>query len=115
MLEEGNGADCEMTVSRIARVVLLLVLLSSCGDGIVIISFNTGTVVSNPQCTDGAGQFDFRDQQGLLLLVIINSGTLIFLSNGLPGRCPDIIRGATLQVRGVNDSGRVTASEVRVQ
>jgi hypothetical protein len=100
---------------RIVRIVVLLVLLSSCGDGTVILTFNTGTVASDPECRGRDGQFDFRNQQGLLLIVIINSNTLIFLSNGLPGRCSDIIAGDMLRVRGVNDAGQVTAQEVRVQ
>jgi hypothetical protein len=94
---------------------LLLAVTLSCGDAVVIFSTNFGTVVSDAHCTHGGGNFDLRDQQGLVLLVVIDSGTAIFLSSGASGTCTDLVRGAEVEVRGENSQGEFDAREVRLR
>ena len=66
-------------------ILLLGLLLGGCGnDGFIFIAVNTGFVVSNGACD---GQFNMRNDGGLTILVVIGSGTAIFLSNGAPGTC----------------------------
>ena len=101
---------------RSAVAALLLgTLLAACGDGVLIISFNSGTVVGNPICRNGGGQFDLRDQGGLLVLVVITSNTVIFTSGGFAGTCNDITPAARVQVRGHRDSTGITAQSVQLQ
>jgi len=93
--------------------LLLLPLVAACGDGVIFFQLNTtGTVVSDADCHGSGGDFPLRNQQGLVLLVIINSDTVIFLSNGLHGGCRDITAGAPVQVRGVEEKSEITASQV---
>ena len=100
----------------LVALCLLFAVLHSCGDdGVVFVSVNLGTVASDPDCGPGGGRFDLRDEQGFVLLVLINSTTTIFLSNGASGHCTDLAAGASVQVRGSNDQGTIDAQEVRVR
>ena len=94
-------------------IALLCLLLGGCGnDGFVFIAVNTGFVVSNGA---SAGQFNMRNDGGLTLIVVIGSGTPIFLPNGTLGTCSNIQPGTQVSVRGPTQNGRVTASQVHLQ
>ena len=103
-----------MRTALTALAVLLAVALG-CGGGGVIIFVNTGTVVSNPSCDQGRGSFDLLNQGGLVLLVVINSDTVIFNADGMRGRCTDLVAGTHVQVRGPQHGSQVTAQTVNVQ
>jgi hypothetical protein len=95
--------------------VALAGLLFGCGsDGIIIVSFTSGTINNDPTCRGTDGQFNLLDQQGLTVLVAINSNTLIFVGNS-PGRCQDLGRNDAVNVRGPRQGDRVTAQSVQVQ
>ena len=100
---------------RLAVVILFTTVALGCGDGIVIISVNTGTIVSAPFCGAGTGRFDMQNQGGLVILVVINSDTQIFTANGRPGRCTDLGAGAQVRVSGPQQGTQVTARSVRVE
>jgi hypothetical protein len=93
----------------------LAALLMGCGsDGVVIISFTSGTIDGDPTCRSNGGQFDLLDQGGLLVFVSINSSTLIFVGSG-QGTCKDLHPNAAVAVRGPRQGNRVTAQSVTVQ
>jgi len=96
-------------------VGLLTVIALGCGDGVFIVAFNSGTIVSDPFCGSGAGHFDLQNQGGLVLLVVITSNTKIFAANGTPGRCGDLTAGAFVGVRGPRRGTQVTAESVSLQ
>jgi hypothetical protein len=98
----------------VALGVLTAVVLG-CGDGIVIIAFNSGTIVSDPSCGGGGGQFELVNQGGLMLLVIISSDTVIFNADGHTGYCGDLSKGNHVQVRGPQSGGRIDAQSVTVE
>jgi hypothetical protein len=94
---------------------LLLLGALGCGDGVFIISFTTGTVVNTASCHDGAGQFDLLEQGGLVVLVVIDTGTDIVLSNGFPGTCADVTAGKHAEVRGNQQGATINAVSVQLQ
>lgn len=98
----------------LAILGLLAATVLGCGDGVIIIAVNTGTV-SDPFCGSGTGHFDLQSQGGLVLLVVINSDTTIIAANGGVGRCTDLTPGAHVQVRGPQQGAQITAQSVRVQ
>ncbi len=100
--------------TALAALAVLLAVALGC-DGDVIIFVNTGTVVSNPLCDQGRGSFDLLDQGGLVLLVVINSDTVIFHADGTRGGCTDLVAGAHVQVRGPQHGSQVTAETVNVE
>jgi hypothetical protein len=102
---------------KAALVALALALLvAGCGsDGVFIISFTAGTIDGNPICRNNGGQFDLRDQGGLLLLVVITSNTSIVLGNGNRGTCNDLAANTPVQVRGPQQGNDITAQTVTVQ
>ena len=104
-----------MKRSLVALCLLSAVLLSCGDDGVVFISVNLGTVASDPDCDPGGGRFDLRDEQGFVLLVIIDSSTTIFLSSGASGDCTDLVAGGRVEVRGGESQGRINAQEVRLR
>jgi len=94
----------------------LALLLAGCGsDGVFIISFTAGTIDGAPTCRNNGGQFDLRDQGGLLLLVVINGDTSIILGNGNRGTCQDLASNTQVQVRGPQKGTNITAQTVTVQ
>jgi hypothetical protein len=101
---------------KTALVALSLAwLLIGCGsDGIFIISFTAGTIAGDPTCRNNGGQFDLRDQGGLLLLVVITSDTSIILGNGNRGTCQDLVANTHVQVRGPQNGTNITAQTVTV-
>ena len=86
-----------------------------CGEGVIIIGVNSGVIISAPFCDNGTGRFDLQDQGGLVLLVVINSDTVIFAAGGHPGRCTDLTVGARVQVRGPRQGAEVTARSVSIE
>jgi hypothetical protein len=90
-------------------------MVAACGGGVVLFSVNSGVVLDDAVCRGGAGEFDLRNQGGLILVVIIASDTVILDSNGARGTCPDVQGGRQARVRGVTDGGRINAREVQLQ
>jgi hypothetical protein len=101
---------------KVVLVALALAcVLFGCGsDGVFIISFTSGTIADDPACRSNGGQFNLRDQQGLVLLVIINSNTLIFVGSG-QGSCGDLSRNDPVNVRGPRQGNQITAQSVQVE
>lgn len=99
----------------LAALGLLTNIAMGCGDGIVIIAFNSGTIVSNPSCDSGTGRFDLLNQGGLTLLVIISSDTVILNANGQTGHCTDLSKGNRVQVRGPQSGDQIDAQSVTVE
>jgi hypothetical protein len=101
---------------KAALVALALAgLLVGCGSGgLIIISFTSGTIEGDPTCRNNGGQFDLRDQGGLLVFVSINSSTVIFVGSG-QGTCKDLHPNAAATVRGPRQGDRITAQSVTVQ
>jgi hypothetical protein len=106
-------------VDRQIRITLgalaLLLCIAACGSGVVFISFNAGTILTNPHCQNSTGQFNMLNTGGLTLIIIINSGTNIILANGRPGTCTDLAANTSVQVRGPQNGSTVTAQSVQVQ
>ncbi len=98
---------------RWARSVLAAVLLVGCGDGVFIISVNSGVIVGSPAC-QGSQQFQLRDQGGLVLLVVITSSTHIILAGGGTGTCSDLLADSAVEVTGRRDGDRIVAASVTV-
>jgi hypothetical protein len=98
----------------LAALGLLTIVALGCGDGVVIIAFNSGTIVSDPSCGGGTGRFDLLNQGGLTLLVIISSDTVILNPDGHPGHCTDLSRGNHVQVRGPQSGDQINAQSVTV-
>jgi hypothetical protein len=93
----------------------LACMLFGCGsDGVFFISFASGTIADDPTCRSNGGQFNLRDQGGLLVLVIINSDTLIFVGSG-QGTCHDLGRNDPVNVRGPRQGSQITAQRVQVE
>jgi hypothetical protein len=95
-------------------IALFCLMLDGCGGngGFVLILVNTGFVVSSGACD---GSFDMRSDGGLTLLVVIGSGTPIFLADGTLGTCANIRPGSQVSVRGPTQNGRVTANQVQLK
>jgi hypothetical protein len=87
--------------------------LAGCGDGVFIISVNSGTIIGDPHCRNSGGQFDFQQSGGLQVLVVITSTTRIFVSSGT-GTCRDLFAGQSVEVSGRQSGDRIVASEVTV-
>ncbi len=102
-----------MRSALIAMAVLTLVT-AGCGDTTFIVRVNTGVIISNPSCNNGNGQFSLRDQGGLVLLVVVNDGTTIFIAGGSSGRCTDLKTGAHVEVSGPQDGTTITAESIHV-
>ena len=95
--------------------LVLACLLGACGsDGVFIISFTSGTIDGDPTCRTNGGQFDLRDQGGLVLLVILTSSTQIVVA-GSPGTCKDLNPNAPVRVSGPRQGDSITAQSVQVQ
>jgi hypothetical protein len=118
MVEDGGN---EMSPSRIRKLATALLLWLSAGaggcgdDGLVVVSFHTGVVVGDVDCSSGGGSFDFVDQQGLTLLVIITDDTNIILANGNFGTCSDLRGSSAVDVRGPEDGGTIRAETIEVR
>jgi hypothetical protein len=100
---------------RFLLVLLLVLWLPACGDGIVIFSLNSGTVVGDPSCRQDGGRFDLLDQAGLVVVVVIRNDTQVVLVNGGEGSCDDIRDGAGAIVQGFGEEGRINATEILLE
>jgi len=102
-------------MKRALAVLALACLLVGCGsDGVFIISFTSGTIAGDPTCRTNGGQFDLRDQGGLVLLVILTSSTQIVVGSS-HGTCKDLSPNAAVTVHGPRQGDRITAQSVQVQ
>lgn len=101
--------------AALAGLILLTAVAVGCGDAVVIFSVNTGIIASPPSCGSGGGQFNLQNQGGLLLLVVINSDTVIVNPAGHPAHCSDLTVGAHVQVRGPQQGGQITARSVNLE
>ena len=100
----------------VTALLWLFASAAGCGDdGLVIVSFHTGVVVGDVDCGSGGGSFDFLDQEGLTLLVIITDDTDIILANGNFGTCGDIRGSSAVDVRGPEDNGTIRAETIQIQ
>lgn len=101
------------------RILVLAALLSlslaACGDGTFIIRVNSGVIVGPPRCQATGGQFDLRDQGGLLVLVVITSSTRIVVAGAGPGACTDLSANAPVDVSGRRSGDRIVASSITVR
>lgn len=93
----------------------ITVTADGCGGGVFIFSVNTGTVLGRPLCSDRSGRFDLLNSGGLVLVVLIDSNTQIFVASGAAGACPDVTAGAEAEVRGRKDGNTITAASVHLQ
>ncbi|MDX2170485.1 MAG: hypothetical protein SF182_25660 [Deltaproteobacteria bacterium] len=102
-------------MARLLRCLALAgaVALAGCGDGVFIISVNSGTIIGAPHCQGSGGQFDFVNSGGLRVLVVITSTTRIFVSSGT-GTCRDLFAGQAVEVSGRQSGERIVASQVTV-
>jgi len=102
-------------MKRGLAALALACLLVGCGsDGVFIISFTAGTIDGDPTCRTDGGQFDLRDQGGLVLLVILTSSTQIVVG-GSHGTCKDLNPNAPVRVSGPRQGDSITAQSVQVQ
>jgi len=95
--------------------VAVAVALAGCGDGVFIISVNSGVIVGNPRCAGSGGDFQLRNSGGLVVLVVITSTTHIVVSGGGSGSCADLSADAPVEVAGHESSDRIIATSVTVQ
>jgi hypothetical protein len=97
------------------RLALTLgVSLLACGDGVVIISVNSGVIVGAPVCQGSGGQFQLRDQGGLVLLVVITGGTHIVVAGGT-GSCSDLSPDTSVAVSGHQSGDHFVANSITVE
>ena len=108
----GRHNGCVLSALRGLALVLSLAL-AGCGDGVFIISVNSGVVIGAPRCQGAGGQFHLRDQGGLQVLVVITSSTRVFVSSGT-GSCSDLFVGAPVEVSGRQSGDHVVASTITV-
>ena len=98
------------------RLVLALTIsLAACGNGTVIVIVNTGVILAAPQCRGSGGQFQLREQGGLVVLVVITSNTRIIVAGGGTGTCSDLFADTPVQVSGHQSGDHLVASSVTVQ
>ena len=99
----------------LAALTLACLLGGGCGsDGVFIISFTAGTIDGDPTCRTNGGQFNLRDQGGLVLLVILTSNTQIVVA-GSQGTCKDLNPNAAVTVHGPRQGDQIKAQSVQVQ
>jgi hypothetical protein len=107
-------ATSRHTVQNSLFALLLAWFLAACGDGFIFFSVSFGTVAGSPVCGNGDGQFDLCDQQGLILVVFIDSDTDILAPNGHAAQCADIVPGAQVQVDGQREATTINARSVHL-
>lgn len=93
---------------------VLALVATACGDGTLIISFNSGVIAAPPLCSGPGGQFDLRQSGGLTVLVVITSSTTIVVA-GTGGTCSDLDSGQLVDVEGRDSGGRIVATSVTVR
>jgi hypothetical protein len=101
-------------MKQVLVALALACLLVGCGsDGAFIIAFNSGIIAGDPSCRTDGGQFNMRDQGGLVLLVIITSNTKIVVGD-IQGTCKDLNPNVAVKVGGPRDGDRIKAQSVQV-
>jgi hypothetical protein len=104
-----------VTMRWIRRAAIALGLsLAACGDGLFIISVNSGVIVGNPACRNDGGQFQLHDQGGLTVLVVITSNTKIIVA-GTTGTCFDLMPNASIQVSGHQNGDQLVAGSITAE
>src|SRR5262249_46318663 len=99
-----------------AILMIVLGLVFGCGDnGIIIVQTNFGTITSNATCDSHGGQFPLRQENGLIVLVILGDSSKIFLSNGIQGSCGNLTAGSHATVQTHDQHPPLHATEVRLQ
>lgn len=100
------------------RLQLLLAVLAAgwpgCGTDVIIVA-NFGTVVSDADCVDGGGQFPLRQQQGLVVVVILDENSTILRPDGAAGRCSDLKAGREVSVSGSEQGSGILAGTVQLR
>ncbi len=94
--------------------VALAVSVAACGDGVFIVSFNSGVILGPPRCQGTGGEFNMQTPEGLTLLVVITSDTDIIVA-GFGGTCGDLFADASVQVSGRENDDRIVASSITVE
>jgi hypothetical protein len=89
--------------------------LAGCGDGAFIIRVNSGVIVGDPRCQGLDGQFDLRDQGGLVVLVVITNTTRIVVAGGGLGNCTDLSADTPVDVSGRQSGDRIVATSITVR
>ena len=92
----------------------LAMSVAACGDGLFIISVNTGVIVGNPDCQGAGGHFQLRNQGGLVVLVVITSNTSIIVA-GTSGTCSDLVADSSVEVSGHQSGDQLVASSITVE
>ena len=96
------------------RLLLALALcLAACGDATFVVRFNSGLIAGSPRCDSTGGEFDLRDQQGLVLVIITN-GTDIFIAGSF-GTCTDLAAGNRVDVTGRQSGDQIVATSITVR
>ncbi len=99
--------------TRLRRAAAALaLLLAACGDGTLVVFVNSGVIAGSPRCGSTGGEFDLRDDGGLVL-VLITDGTDVVVA-GRVGGCTDLFAGAQVSVEGRRSGGQIIASSVTV-
>ncbi len=89
----------------------LAVSLPACGDGVFIVSVNSGVIVGDPRCQGPRGQYELQEPGGLVVLVVITSSTHIVVA-GTTGSCSDLFADAPVRVSGHHTGDRIVASSI---
>jgi hypothetical protein len=89
--------------------------LAACGGGVLVIGVNSGVVVGQPSCQGSGGQFQLRDQGGLVVVVVITSTTRIIVASGGPGACSALSADTPVQVSGHRSGDRIVASSITIE
>ena len=100
-------------MKTVMLALTLTLATAGCGDDSV--NVQPATIVNDPVCENGSGQFQLLAPGGALLLVFINSSTRIVLSDGSAGACTDLTKGAAVQVDGNLNGQTLTATTVRLE
>ena len=96
-------------------VVALALAALSCGnDGVILFRTNLGAVDSDATCMGSGGQFPLRQQEGLIVLVILDDDSTVVLADGTLGACGALKAGIRVSVRGAADGDRIRAHEVHI-
>ena len=96
-------------------VSLALTVAMGCGsDAIIIFRTNLGTVDANATCGAHGGQFPLREQNGLVIVVILDDSSSVLLANGIQGSCSNVTAGSQASVSGKQENGALHATQVRL-
>jgi hypothetical protein len=97
-----------------ALVIALVCALAVAGCGNDDVTVEPSSILNDPVCDSGSGQFQLLAPGGAILLVFINPGTQIILMDGSAGTCTDLTKGAAVQVEGTLNGQTLNADTVRL-